>query len=91
MTTANPEPPGSTYTAAAIEAVTQAVDSEHDFGGWLAGVLAVVAARKGSSAALTAGRPGSWEASFVDQLVKGTVGHGDEYLSGYGDAEGTDG
>ena len=43
-------------------------------------MLARVAARKGSSDALTAGRPGSWEASLVDQLVKGTVGYDDEYL-----------
>jgi len=68
------------HTRAALEAITQAVDAEHDFGGWLADVLGRVAARKGSSDALTAGRPGSWEASLVDQLVKGTVGYDDEYL-----------
>jgi hypothetical protein len=68
------------YTRAAVEAIGQAVEHEHDFAGWLAAVLARVAARKGSSDALTAGRPGSWEASLVDQLVKGTVGYDDEYL-----------
>ena len=73
------------YTAAAVEAVTAAVDAEHDFGGWLARVLARVAARKGSSGALTAGRPGSWEASFVQQLLAGTVGWDDEHLSDYGE------
>lgn len=51
-----------------------------DGGEVIAQVLATVAARHGSSDWLTAGRPGSWEASFVDQLVKGTVGYGDEYL-----------
>ena len=51
----------------------------------LADVLAQVAARKGSSDALTAGRPGSWEANLVDQLIKGTVGHDDEYLPDYRD------
>jgi len=70
------------YTRSAVKAVAQAVEREHDFAGWLADVLARVAARKGSSDALTAGRPGSWEASLVDQLVKGTVGYDDEYLPG---------
>ena len=73
------------YTRAAVDALTRAVDKEHDFADWLAGVLARVAARKGSSDALTAGRPGSWEAALVDQLVKGTVGHDDEYLPDYRD------
>ena len=73
------------YTRAAVDALTRAVDKEHDFAGWLAGVLAQVAARKGSSEAPTAGRPGSWEAALVDQLVKGTVGHDDEYLPDYRD------
>jgi Helix-turn-helix len=67
------------YTSRAVDAITQAARAEYDFGGWLAGVLAA-AGRLGSSDALIQGRPGSWEASLVDQLVKGTVGHGDEYL-----------
>lgn len=80
------------YTAAAIRAVTEAADAEHDFAGWLARVLAAVAAAKGSSAALTAGRPGSWEASLVDQLVKGTVGWDDAHLGDYAEpGEGEDG
>jgi hypothetical protein len=76
------------HTRAAVEALSRAVDQEHDFAGWLADVLARVAARKGSTDALTAGRPGSWEASLVDQLVKGTAGHDDEYLPGYRDEGG---
>jgi len=68
------------YTRQATAAITRAARAEHDFAGWLAGVLADVAGRLGSSDALTEGRPGSWEASLVDQLVKGTVGYGDEYL-----------
>ena len=47
------------------------------------GSLASSPRRQASSAAATRlveGRPGSWEASLVDQLVKGTVGYGDEYL-----------
>jgi len=71
------------YTKQAVAAITRAARDEHDFPGWLAGVLATAAARLGSSDALIAGRPGSWEASLVDQLVKGTVGWNDEYLADY--------
>ena len=70
------------YTQAATAAITRAARFEHDFAGWLAAVLADVAGQLGGADELTAGRPGSWEASFVDQLVKGTVGYGDEYLPG---------
>jgi hypothetical protein len=82
---ANASPPASQpgYTRPAVDAITQAASTEHDFAGWLAGVLAHAAARLGSSNALTARRPGSWEASLVDQLVKGTVGYDDELLPGY--------
>jgi hypothetical protein len=69
-----------TYTARAVSAVIAAARAEHDFAGWLAQVLAVAAGQLGSSDELIIGRPGSWEASFVNQLVKGTVGHDDEYL-----------
>jgi len=68
------------WTRKAVEALAQAVEQEHGFAGWLAAVLTSVAAAKGCSDALTAGRPGSWEASLVDQLVKGTVGYDEEYL-----------
>ncbi len=68
------------YTRAAAEALADAAGQEHDFAGWLAAVLADVAARMGSSAALTAGRPGSWEAALVRELLAGTVGYADEYL-----------
>jgi len=70
----------STYTTRAIDAVTQAARTEHDFAGWLARVLAEAAGRLGSSDALVEGRPGSWEADHVMQLVHGTSGHADEYL-----------
>ena len=66
----------------AVRLLTQAARTEHDFAGWLAQVLAAAAGRLGSSDALIEGRPGSWEASFVDQLVKGTVGYDDEYFPG---------
>jgi hypothetical protein len=78
-----PRPAAPDYTARAVQAVAEAVQAQRDFGGWLALVLATAAAQLGSSDALTAGRPGSWEASLVDQLVKGTVGYDDEDLAHY--------
>jgi len=71
------------YTDRAAVAVVEAVREEHDFGGWLAGVLARAAAELGSTAALIARRPGSWEADLVQQLVRVTVGSEDEHLSDY--------
>ena len=73
-------PSEESYTDRAVDAVESAVRAEHDFGGWLADVLARAAARFGSSDALIAGRPGSWEAGLINSLVKGTVGWNDEYL-----------
>jgi hypothetical protein len=68
------------YTGRAGQAVLEAAGSEHDFGDWLAHVLAAAAAELGSTDALTAGRPGSWEADLVQRHVKGTVGW-DAYLA----------
>jgi fructose-1-phosphate kinase PfkB-like protein len=73
----------SNHTERAHQAILRAAQAERDFGGWLVAVLATVAAHLGSSDALTAGRPGSWEADLVQRLVKGTVGWGDEFLDGY--------
>jgi hypothetical protein len=70
-----------TYTDRAATAALEAARNEHDFGGWLANVLARTAAELGSTDALTGARPGSWEADLVQRLVKGTVGWGDESLS----------
>ena len=75
--------PEQTYTDRAATAIVDAVREEHDFGGWLARVLATAAAELGSTAALTAGRPGSWEADLIRQLVRGTVGWDDDYLVAY--------
>lgn len=74
---------GGDDTQQARLAVPAAGRTEHDFAGWLAGVLAGVPAELGSSDALTTGRPGSWEAELVQQLTKGTVGWDDEYLADY--------
>ena len=78
-----PAAPAPAYTTLAAAAVTEAVAAERDFAGWLASVLATVAAGLGSSGALTAGRPGSWEAALVRDLLAGTVGPDDEFLAGY--------
>jgi hypothetical protein len=55
-----------TYTERAAAATLEAARSEHDFGGWIVGVLARTAAELGSTEVLTAGRPGSWEADLVN-------------------------
>ena len=75
--------PEQTYTNRAAAAILDAVREQHDFGGWLAQVLATAADELGSTAALTAGRPGTWEADLVQQLVRGTVGWDDDYLAHY--------
>jgi hypothetical protein len=72
------------YTRAAVDAVRRAVASEHSFPEWLAHTLATaIADHPDGSHALVAGRPGSWEASFVRQLIGGTVGEDDEMLAHY--------
>ena len=56
------------------------IGEPEDFAGFLAEVLAAVAANVGATWRVTAGRPGSWEADLVHQLIAGTVGYDDEYL-----------
>ncbi len=75
--------PEKSYTDRAATAIVDAVREQDDFSGWLAHILATAAAELGSTAALTAGRPGSWEANLVQQLVRGTVGWDDDYLADY--------
>ena len=76
-------PEQNNFSQRAAAAIVEAARGEHDFGGWLGEVLATAAAELGSTAALTAGRPGSWEADLVQRLVRGTVGWEDEYLRDY--------
>ena len=71
-------------TDAAVVVLLAAHGTEPDFAGWLADVLARVAARLGSSHALIQGRPGSWEADLVLRLVWGTAGEDDADLARYG-------
>ena len=61
-------PSQADYTGPAIDAITRAASTEHDFPGWLAHVLASAAARLGSSNALMA------LPSFVIGNPRGTLG-----------------
>jgi hypothetical protein len=70
------------YPHDARRAILAAVPKQHDFGGWLAALLANAAADLGSTRALTAALPSSWEADLVQQLVNGSVGW-DDYLADY--------
>jgi hypothetical protein len=72
------------YTRRATAAITDAARAEHDLAGWLGDVLCRAAAELGGLDALTAGRPGSWEAALVDQLARGTAGD-DAGLAAYRD------
>ncbi len=78
-----PDATSGDYTRDVHTAILRAVRHQHDFGGWLAGVLASVSADPGSPFTLTAQRPGSWKADLVQQLVKGTVGYDDDYLTDF--------
>jgi hypothetical protein len=72
-----------------VDTLTAAVRLKHpthgeaDFAEFLASALAAVAANVGSTERVTAGRPGSWEADLVEQLLTGTVGDRPEDLVFY--------
>lgn len=70
------------YSEIAVAAMERVLRGGGDFSDWLATALARLAARNGGSDVLVAGRPGSWEAAGVVQLLRGTVGD-DEYLETY--------
>jgi hypothetical protein len=74
---------------AAVEALTRAARLRHpeygqlDFAEFAADVLARVAANVGGVDRLLAGRPGSWEAAKVGDLLYSTVGYDEELLPRY--------
>lgn len=72
-----------TYDDRATGAVLSAHQAGLDIAEWVAGVLARAAATLGSTEALLANRPGSWEAAHVRALLAGTVGEADEGLADY--------
>jgi hypothetical protein len=79
-----PKPNRDEYTRQAVTAIRQAVRNEPSFPEWLAATLATAIADHPSGwYALIAGRPGSWEATAVRQLIVGTVGEGNELLAEY--------
>lgn len=51
-----------------------------DWADFVAHALAAAAANVGGIGRLLRGRPGSWEADYLRQLLGGTVGHDEEYL-----------
>jgi hypothetical protein len=73
------------HTKLARSAVLAAARREYDFARWLACVLADVADELGSTTALTARHPGSWEADLIQQLVCGTADADDALLLSHGE------
>lgn len=63
-----------TITALTRAATRSSSSGTPDFADFLAHVLAATAANVGGPDQLVAGRPGSWECSAIDRLVRGTMG-----------------
>jgi hypothetical protein len=74
----NPGPDGMLLSALAA-----AHAEGRDVGEFVAAGLATLAARLGSSAAVTENRPGSWEAAAIASLLASTVGPDDQDLPAY--------
>ena len=55
-------------------ATRRSSDGTPDFADFLAQVLAATAANVGGPSRLVAGRPGSWESSCLNSLIRGTIG-----------------
>lgn len=68
---------------AALAAFRTAVASGDDIGEFTALTLARLAADLSGTVAVTANRPGSWEAALVAELLSGTIGPDDENLGAY--------
>lgn len=58
------------HAVQAFTALVEAVAVERDFAGWLTAILAAVTARAGGIGALTEGRPGSWEATQIEEWMR---------------------
>ncbi len=76
-----------TAAARGIRTIGKGTWSEHeepaDFGEIACHVLAAVAANVGGVENLLAGRPGSWEAEYVRQIVHSTAGDDPEHLTSW--------
>jgi hypothetical protein len=64
----------------AVTVLTAAARTGSDFAEFVAHAVAGVAANLGGIEELLAGRPGSWEAHYVRELLTATVGHDEQYL-----------
>jgi hypothetical protein len=62
--------------------------AREDIGETIARALARLAAELGGSRQVLTNRPGSWEASAVRELMRGTVGPDDEAIDAYGPGAG---
>ena len=87
--TTTPESSLADDVARAVEALTSAArrtyttptgEERYDFGESLTGVLTAVAANIGGVETLLAGRPGSWEAEGVRQLLVSALGEDESHL-----------
>jgi hypothetical protein len=67
----------------AVTVLTAAARTCSDFAEFLTHVVAGAAANLGGIEELLAGRPGSWEAHYVRELLTASVGHDEQYLHGY--------
>src|SRR3954451_25298629 len=78
-----PEPDDFQVAATAVTRAVRAINAGQRRGDGAAVIthlLATVTANLGSTEAMTAGRPGSWEAAGVEGMLRSTVGYNDEYL-----------
>jgi hypothetical protein len=64
----------------AVRVLTEAARSTGDFAEFVTLAVAGAAANIGSTDALLAGRPGSWEAHYVREMLTAAVGYDEQYL-----------
>lgn len=67
----------------AVSVLTAAARTSPDFAEFVTHALAGAAANLGGIEELLAGRPGSWEAHQLRELLTATVGHDEQYLHGH--------
>ncbi|ADB31273.1 hypothetical protein Kfla_2194 [Kribbella flavida DSM 17836] len=85
-TSSTSEPDDFQVAATAVTRAIRAINAGQrpgDGAEFITHLLATVAANLGSSQAVIAGRPGSWEAAGVRSLLASTVGEDDDYLMSY--------
>jgi hypothetical protein len=78
----------SGHDYALLAALRTAHAAGEDVGETIARTLARLAGELGGARQVLANRPGSWEASSVRELLRGTVGPDDENLPAYGPGAG---